>query len=60
MPEWLLQLAGYIAVGGFAYGAIRSDLKALHEQLAKAERSATRAHTRIDDHIDRHHIKPMA
>lgn len=57
MPDWLFQLAGYLIAGGMSYGAIRTDLKALHERLGINEKTAERAHVRIDDHIDRHHTR---
>lgn len=56
MPDWLMQMAGYLVAGGMAYGAIRADLKALHDKAMSAVASAQRAHIRIDDHIDRHHV----
>ncbi|WP_162888644.1 hypothetical protein [Dechloromonas sp. HYN0024] len=48
MPDWILHIGGYLALGGMAYGAIRADLKNLHEMTV-------RAHERIDAHIDTHH-----
>jgi outer membrane murein-binding lipoprotein Lpp len=52
-----MQLAGYLVAGGMAYGAIRADLKALHEKAQAAHEAAARAHTRMDDHIDKHHVR---
>lgn len=57
MPEWIMQLAGYFVAGGMAYGAIRSDLAALHEKASMALRNSEKANDRIRDHIDRHHTK---
>lgn len=57
MPDWLLQVIGYAFAGGCVYGAIRADMKAIHEQVKAASGSAVRAHRRIDDHIDRHHVR---
>lgn len=51
MPDWVLQLAGYLAAAGAAYGAIRADLKALHERAQMAQESASEAHRRIDEHV---------
>lgn len=56
MPEWVFQMAGYLFAAGATYGAIRSDLKGLHDKAHTAVVSAQRAHVRIDDHIDRHHV----
>lgn len=53
MPDWMFQLAGYLAAGGAAYGAIRADLKALHEKAHMAHESAGEAHRRIDGILDR-------
>lgn len=51
MPEWLVQLLGPLAGGAVSglmmVGAIRAEVKALHETV-------TRAHVRIDDHLESH------
>lgn len=52
MPEWMFQLAGYLVAGGAAYGAIRADLKALHEKAHMAHESAAEAHRRLDSIFD--------
>lgn len=57
MPDWVLQILGWLVGGGIAYGAIRSDLKSLHEGLRDTKAATQRAHVRIDDHIDRHHVR---
>lgn len=51
MPDWLIQLGGYLFAGGMAYGAIRADLVALREKSEAASSSAIRAHERIDEHV---------
>lgn len=56
MPEWVFQIGGIVFAAGGVYGAIRADLKALHDKAAAAVSSAHRAHVRLDDHIDRHHV----
>lgn len=48
-PDFLLQLLSMVAVGGGVYGAIRADLARVHEKAINAERSANRAHERIDE-----------
>ena len=40
-------------LAGAVYGGIRADLKALHERVADLGRSVTRAHGRIDQHVDK-------
>lgn len=57
MPEWLLQLGGIVFTAGAIYGAIRGDLKSIAKDAEGAKNSATHAHRRIDDHIDRHHVR---
>jgi hypothetical protein len=59
MPDWLLQAAGMLFTGGILYGAIKQDLKAMHENVRDNKETAKRAHVRIDDHIDKHHIAPF-
>jgi hypothetical protein len=63
VPEWAMQLIGPLAGGAVAglmmAGAIRAEVRSLNEKTLAAAASALRAHVRIDDHIDRHHvIKP--
>lgn len=48
MPEWVLQLAGLVFGAGATYGAIRGDLKALHEKAGAAVAAAESAHRRLD------------
>lgn len=61
MPEWLEPLAGPMA-GGAVTGlmllaGLRVEVKNLREQLAGVASSLHRAHIRIDDHIERHHVR---
>lgn len=44
----LLQIVSGLIAAGAVYGGIRSDLKSIHEHLARVERSADKAHERID------------
>ena len=48
MPDWLIQLAGMLFAAGAVYGAIKGDLKALHESVRDAKATANEAHRRID------------
>lgn len=61
MPEWLLNLVNSPLVGGIAsgllfLGGVRVEIRSLHEKAAQALASAARAHVRLDDHVDRHHV----
>lgn len=61
MPEWLAQLAGPMA-GGAVTGlmlvaGLKVEVKNLREQLMGMASSVQRAHIRIDDHIERHHVR---
>lgn len=60
MPEWALPFIGPVAGGAVSgllvLAGLRVEVKALREFIASASASALRAHTRIDDHIDRHHV----
>lgn len=47
MPDWILQMGGYLLAAGALYGAIRADLQ--HAKVA-----AEAAHRRIDDHLRDH------
>lgn len=49
MPEWIWQLFTAAITAGATYGAIRSDLRHLHEQIEDLKRAAGEAHRRIDD-----------
>lgn len=52
--ELLLQIVTMIATGGAMYGAIRSDMRALHEKVSTAQKTGDAAHARLDAHIDKH------
>lgn len=45
--EFIYQLLALLVTCGAVYGGIRADLKSMRESL-------TRAHCRIDDHINEH------
>lgn len=53
MPDWILQLVGP-AVGGLISGLV--VIAGLRVEVRIAAASATRAHVRIDDHINQHHV----
>lgn len=53
MPSLLLEIITLLVTGGALYGAIRSDLRNIHERLNKQEAENTRAHARIDSLIQR-------
>lgn len=55
MPDWLIQLGGMLVTGGMAWGAIRADLKAIHERIVDLKDSAKEAHKRLDDHLTDYH-----
>jgi len=57
MHEWVIQLAGYLVVGGMLYGGIRADIRQLHEKAGDLKQTAIRAHRRLDEHIEAHHSK---
>jgi hypothetical protein len=44
----ILQLVSILVACGAVYGGIRSDLKAIHERVARIEKAAEKAHDRID------------
>jgi len=52
MEPWIVQLIEAAVVGGAVYGGIRADLRALHEKVSAAASSASRAHERIDQHLE--------
>lgn len=51
-PE-LTEFLKLVFIGGAVYGGIRADLRSLHEQVATALKSASRAHERIDTHLEK-------
>lgn len=61
MPDWLHQLLGPALSGGIAglvlVAGLRVEVRALKELVVSVAASNTRAHDRITDHIERHHIK---
>lgn len=61
MPDLLEALANSPLAGGIAGGLIfggyvKAEIRNLHEKVIQAIATATRAHVRLDDHIDRHHV----
>lgn len=61
MPDWFLSvldspLAGGVASGLIFLGGIKVEIRAIHDKLADVASSARRAHVRLDDHVDRHHL----
>lgn len=53
--EVLRWIVGILFASGVAYGAIRADLRAMHIQIAQAVIAATRAHERLDNHLEKGH-----
>lgn len=49
----LLHLGEFVFMAGVVYGAIRSDIKGIHEKIAAAESAVIRAHDRIDKFLER-------
>lgn len=47
--EFLLQIIVALGSGFGAYAAIRADLATLHERATNAQKSAARAHERLDE-----------
>lgn len=61
MPEWVVDLlnsplAGGVASGLIFLGGIKVEIRAIHEKLSAVASSAQRAHVRLDDHVDKHHV----
>ena len=43
-----LQIGSMVAGAGAIYGAIKTDLRAMHERIGRIERASDQAHDRID------------
>lgn len=60
MPEWMMQLASPVASGAVAglvlVAGLRVEVRNLKESMGNLASSVHRAHVRMDDHIERHHI----
>lgn len=52
IPAWLQSVLVSVFSAGAIYGGIRADLRTLHEKVASAAKSASRAHERIDNHLE--------
>lgn len=48
MPEWVVQVGGYVVAAAGVYAGIRADLARIHERLDGVRESAKAAHSRID------------
>lgn len=58
MPnELLIQMAALVGGMGATYAAIRADLAAIRVNAEMAVQGVESAHKRIDDHIDKHHVR---
>jgi hypothetical protein len=44
----ILQVVTVLIAAGAVYGGIRSDIRAMHENLQRVEKMAAKAHDRID------------
>jgi hypothetical protein len=49
----LAQIIYGLFLAGAVYGGIRADLKSLHERVAEIGRAVSRAHERLDSHVDK-------
>lgn len=61
MPDWFQPFAGPMA-GGAVTGlmllaGLKVEVRNLRDQLGAVASSLHRAHIRIDDHIERHHVR---
>lgn len=54
VSQYLLILVGHVFTAGGVYGALRSDLKHMHEKIAAQSAELTRANQRIDNHLEGH------
>lgn len=54
-PELIYQLLAGLFLAGAVYGGIRADLRAMHQQIIAAEKSADKAHDRLDNHLGNNH-----
>ena len=52
--DLIFQLGAMLLAAAATYGAIKSDLKNLHEKSKENRDSAEHAHTRIDQHVRDH------
>jgi hypothetical protein len=53
MPDWLLTLLAPVLTGAVSGLVVVAGLRV---DVRNIKDSAMRAHVRIDDHIDRHHV----
>ncbi len=47
-PDLIAQIIMMILAAAATYGAIRNDIKNIHEKIARTERDIDKAHERID------------
>lgn len=47
-PDLILQIVSLIVAGAATYGAIRADIRNIHEKIEQVEKQLQRAHERID------------
>ena len=60
MPDWMNQIIGPLlsgcASGLVIVAGLRVEVRNLKDKSKETAASAQRAHVRLDDHIDRHHV----
>jgi hypothetical protein len=61
MPDWVIAalnspLVGGVVSGLIFLGGIKVEIRNINQRVAEVIASNRRAHVRIDDHIDRHHV----
>jgi hypothetical protein len=49
MDETVMHVLEFVFMAGAVYGAIRADIKGIHEKVAQAVKLGERAHDRIDE-----------
>ena len=61
MPEWLNQIIGPVIAGAVSgltlVAGLRVEVRNLKENIGGMASSVRHAHKRIDDHIERHHVR---
>lgn len=48
VPDLLVQIVTVLFVGGAAYGAIRADLRAMHQRIERVSEDVDRVADRVD------------
>ena len=50
--DWITWIIGQFVVAAAIWGGIRVDIRSIHDRIARVEKAADNAHSRLDAHLE--------